>query len=228
MLHKILDDRFWSMIMNKLIAWLKTNKNPGITLLLVMLYFLIYTIILNDLSSYCFFLPLIVFILVVKLAWDPSSQLISSILVFLVFFLCVNIFNSSFKTKSQHDLNLLYNLYQMKRIYSVPATRFIEHKQQTISSINVSTRSDSYNIFFLETNHEHEELTAKELCSVESAIRNNPDAQIHLLTIRADFGQRWKPLSTQFGPNFHLQRFMPFDLFNNTPLIDWYLKGKNS
>ena len=196
--------------------WFKLNKNLLITVCLLFIYFFIFTIVLNDLNMLLYIFPLALFIALIRLTWDHSNQILSSVIFFLTLFLAISIFNSSFRTKNQRELSLLYNRYQMKRIHDAPEMKI----SNLDSHLNVK---NSYNFFFVETNYQRVELSTKELCAIESAAKNNPNAQVHILSIRARMGN-FSFLLHKY-PNLLYQKFMPFKLFNNSPLMDWYLRG---
>ncbi len=192
--------------------WFKINKNILVTLCLMLIYFFVFTIVLNDLNALFYIFPISLLAILAKLTWNVNNQILSSVILFVVLFMTVTMFNCSYRTKTQRDLHLLYNLYQMKRISSVP-----------VMNITYQTPTTRYNMFFIETNYKRAELTTRELCAVESAARNNPNANVYLLSIRASLGS-FSALTDRY-PNLSLQKFMPFDLFNNTPLLNWFNEG---
>jgi lactosylceramide 4-alpha-galactosyltransferase len=190
-----------------------SNKNIFVTVGLILVYFLIFIIVLNDYGYFYLFLPAVIIVIMLKVLWESSHQILSALVVFLTLFIAFTIFTYSYNNKASRDLQFLYNLYQMRRIADAP----------NMSNIKNSNAYHNYNMFFLESNHQRELLSTKQLCSVESAAKNNPRATVYLLTVRAGLPQ--KQLLDKY-PNFKIQKLVAFDLFNQTPLNEWWIRGK--
>jgi hypothetical protein len=103
---------------------------------------------------------------------------------------------------------------------------FIKSNYESLKNDNLKKTSfeERYKIHFIETNERRTELTTKQLCAIESAARNNPNAAviIHSLTARAG------AFSFVFDayPNLVLKELNIIELFTNTPLQKW-LKHSN-
>ena len=194
-----------------------SSKNVYITLCLLFIYYSIFTIILNDYDRLMLILPCLVFLLAIRLAWDSSMQLVSSASAFLAIFITLTIYLNALRTKSRHDLQLLYNLYQMKLITNAPDLSNI----RSFESKNAS----NFNFFFVESNQKRALMSSKQLCSIESAAKNNPQALVYLLTVRASVEPTVESILLNSYPNLRVQKFVAFDLFNRTPLQDWWSRG---
>ena len=80
-----------------------------------------------------------------------------------------------------------------------------------------------YNIFFVETNSTATSFNLRQMCSIESAAKNNPNAQINVLSINAkiqidDLFETYK--------NIKYIKLFPKDIFQDTPLYDWWISNK--
>lgn len=78
-----------------------------------------------------------------------------------------------------------------------------------------------YSIFFFESNYEREELTTKEMCAIESAAKNNPNALVQLHTYSATLGEKAEAL-LKIYENLKVIRFEPEKIFNETHMFEWW------
>jgi hypothetical protein len=88
------------------------------------------------------------------------------------------------------------------------------------SGENIATTVEEFKIFFLETNETQVYLQPRQLCSVESAAKNNPRAQILLKSIKAQI--KHADLFFEAYPNLKHDLFDPIDVFVHTPLEQWW------
>ena len=85
----------------------------------------------------------------------------------------------------------------------------------------VDKQQKSYSMFFVETNSAKIEFTTKQICALESAARNNPNATVHVYSIRPVFNAKILPVLSTYS-NLKLNEFVPDQVFNNTPLSKWW------
>lgn len=101
--------------------------------------------------------------------------------------------------------------------------RYIKYNGKYVDQVN-TRKINRYNIFFLESNYHRQSLTTKELCSIESAAKVNPKAIIKVYTINAKLNNETKKLLKIYS-NIRVIQFKPEIVFNNTPFLQWWLKG---
>ncbi|CAF0862842.1 unnamed protein product [Brachionus calyciflorus] len=103
----------------------------------------------------------------------------------------------------------------------------LKDKYFRLSQITIFEPSESnalnYNIFFTETNTSRELLSLKQMCSIESAALNNPNANVFLYSLRANI---YPELLDKYK-NIRLVFTNPETIYNNTDLFDWWLRKKN-
>ena len=75
-----------------------------------------------------------------------------------------------------------------------------------------------YNMFFFETKIDNKYLTERQLCSIESAAKNNPNAIVNLYSINAKI----HPVFLKKYPNIKIHKLIIEDLLKDTPLEKWY------
>ena len=83
--------------------------------------------------------------------------------------------------------------------------------------------NEKSNIFFVETNTQHEFFTSKQQCAIESAAFHNPNLNVYVYSLNADFENK---KIFDYYTNIFLYKFIPKEIFANTPLWDWWLSGK--
>ena len=81
----------------------------------------------------------------------------------------------------------------------------------------------SYSIFFFESNYMRNELSTKQMCAIESAAKTNPNAlvQVHIYTAKL----KDKEMMLKKYPNLKIIDFAPNKVFNNTPILKWWMSG---
>jgi lactosylceramide 4-alpha-galactosyltransferase len=82
----------------------------------------------------------------------------------------------------------------------------------------------SYNIMFIETNKNNLFITPRQLCAIESAAYRNPNANVILYMLYPKSGNYSFVLDHY--PRLSVQAVTPDELFEDTPLLAWYKKGK--
>ncbi len=105
---------------------------------------------------------------------------------------------------------LLYFLYESVSVRSI----FEKHHFP-------ANTHQTYNIFFIESNSLSMYLTERQLCSIESAAKHNPNGNIIVKSINADLKNN--RLLTDY-PNIKFEIVKIEDSLNNTPLYDWWKK----
>jgi hypothetical protein len=109
-------------------------------------------------------------------------------------------------------------------------TSYIENNSSNFETVNNTSEIEKYlrnndnqfNIIFVETNKNKYNLSLKQLCAVESAALNNPNASIIFFSINAIVNnylrERYKNI---LSINFRIDQ-----VFNDTPFNDWWKKYK--
>jgi lactosylceramide 4-alpha-galactosyltransferase len=111
------------------------------------------------------------------------------------------------------SISVLAVSFQTSRIFFDFDTRF-----------KISTKASSHsNFFFIESDQHRLFLTTKQLCAIESAARNNPNAQVQIYTLRAGMGN-FSFLLDHYS-NLNLIKTTAIDFFRDTPLFEWYLNS---
>ena len=87
------------------------------------------------------------------------------------------------------------------------------------------TTSRSYNVFFLETNNEGTKFGTKQLCSIESATKANPNAQVFVMSVNARFNLNEANLCDKYSNLIQIKLDL-VELFRDTELLDWWSSGK--
>jgi lactosylceramide 4-alpha-galactosyltransferase len=87
----------------------------------------------------------------------------------------------------------------------------------------LKSASNNYNIIFIETNQNNSAISPRQLCAIESAAYRNPSASVVLYTLFPKEGN-YSFLLDHY-PGLSVQAITPDELFNNTPLLDWYKQG---
>jgi hypothetical protein len=83
-----------------------------------------------------------------------------------------------------------------------------------------------YSIFFLETQYAKAEFTTKQMCAIESAARNNPNSFVQIYSFRSVFNTNNNVSLFNTYPNLRIRRLDPDVVFNNTPLMVWWARGR--
>lgn len=92
------------------------------------------------------------------------------------------------------------------------------------SDINIETNHTSkiqdylFNILFVETNENKTNLSLKQLCAIESAALNNPNALINFFSV----GPVVDEYLTKRYKNIQTRKFSVQDVFKDTPMNDWW------
>jgi hypothetical protein len=189
------------------------NRNISITILISFEFLLFSFIILNDYDYFFYTIPVVVLAFILKLTWEHSYQILSSIFLFILVLNITIFVRHASRTKQQRDIQILYNLLQFEEFPTLD--------KQISKNENDSLTFDNneYNIFFIETNPHSKIFTAKQLCSIESAAKNNPKSNVYVLSIRAVENENTTSLRL-FYPNVKFMKLILIDLFKgNAKLI---------
>ncbi len=121
-------------------------------------------------------------------------------ILFITFFVVVMISTHSYYTKTMYEIA---NVSKLR---------------------NKTSFEGEYTIHFVETNKFRSAFTTKQLCAVESAARNNPNAAVIIHSLKAREGE----FSFLFDsyPNLFLNEMNLEELFNQTPLLEWHKRGE--
>ena len=114
-------------------------------------------------------------------------------------------------------------LYKYQFAQSILYYDYDDENNQTEKFIINNETNDSYNIFFLETNHLRETLDVRQLCSIESAAKHNPSANVYVRVLKAKLN-----VSEIFEtyPNIKWSIINLNEEFKETPLEEWWKSGK--
>lgn len=64
------------------------------------------------------------------------------------------------------------------------------------------------------------------MCAIESAAKNNRNFRVQVLSIRSQLVDRQLQSLVDVYPNIVLMKFMPIELFRDTPLAAWWQSGR--
>ena len=83
--------------------------------------------------------------------------------------------------------------------------------------------TNGYNMFFIETNSNRKHFTLRQLCSIESAAKNNPKASIQIYSMSAKID----PIYSKKYSNIQLNKLTIDDFLKDTIIENWYKKNKH-
>ncbi len=94
-----------------------------------------------------------------------------------------------------------------------------------IGDIDVSAQiaHSRYSIFFIESNYNGTFFSDRQLCSIESAAKHNPDAAVHIKTLKTVISNDRQYLLAKY-PNIKIEIVKFEELINKTPLAEWWKK----
>lgn len=137
------------------------------SILLVIIYITMSFIVMNDLKSVYFTIPVVLFICVLFLIWNsyPTNRVASTL--FIVF---ITVFLYS---------NFLYNTTATLHDFFLNASHFsLDYLKKNCQISKITNASDKYNIFFVETNFDSKFIRRRQLCAIESAAAHYPRANV--------------------------------------------------
>ena len=178
------------------------------SILLVIIYITMSFIVMNDLKSVYFTIPVVLFICVLFLIWNsyPTNRVASTL--FIVF---ITVFLYS---------NFLYNTTATLHDFFLNASHFsLDYLKKNCQISKITNASDKYNIFFVETNFDSKFIRRRQLCAIESAAAHNPRANVYILSINAQL--RDQKLLNEYN-NIKWMQLKPEEIFTNTPLWQWW------
>ena len=79
-----------------------------------------------------------------------------------------------------------------------------------------------YNIFFFETNSQNKYFYLRQLCAIESAAKNNPNARIYVYSLTAQMNQ----IFLDKYPNVLPKKLDIDEFVNGTIIANWYFNNK--
>ena len=163
---------------------------------------------MNDLKSYYFTIPVVLFICVVFLIWNsyPTNRVASTLLIV---FITVFLYS-----------NFLYNTTTTLHEFFLNASHFsLDYLKQNCQINKINKESDKYNIFFVETNFDSKFIRPRQLCAIESAAAHNPRANVYIMSINARL--RDEKLLIEYK-NIKWLQLKPDEVFSDTPLWQWW------
>lgn len=186
-------------------------KHILISLLLIVTYLGISFIIIKDLHIAFFLIPACLLIILLNLVWEiySTNKVISCIFIAFIILL----FYGNFLTNK--DENLMRNM--------VTIFDFKQNNFRPLDKIKNSSLNGQFNIFFVETSMENEYFSPKQLCAIESAAFHNPNSNVIVYSLKAEvkdanFLSKYK--------NLYWRKFVPKEIFEDTPLMNWWLSGQ--
>jgi lactosylceramide 4-alpha-galactosyltransferase len=99
---------------------------------------------------------------------------------------------------------------------------FIKLFGKTLHGRRKTTETEN-NIYFIESNHERDYFDNRQLCSIESAAKHNPDALVIVKSVKATIQN--KNIFEQY-PNIKYESLNSTEAFMDTPLYDWWYHNK--
>ena len=180
-------------------------------------------IITYDLNQAFLIIPIAFVLIFIYSIWDSSCLIRTfSSVVFLWVLFWIFVQNLTRPIRSG-NLEFIYNFYQVKSFSNFKNDFLTNSNNVVIDELPQIRNESEYNIFFVETNHEREYLSSKQLCAIESAALNNPNAYVYIVSIRSEFNKTY--LQDTYK-NIILIKLMPYVLFKDTPLADWWNQRK--
>ncbi len=182
------------------------NRNILLSISISFEFLLFSYIILNDFDYVFYVIPIGFLGFILKLAWEHSYQILSSILIFIIVLIVTIFIKHSIRTKQQREIQILYNILQFEEFPTLD--RQISRNNDTSNPLD----NNEYNIYFIETNPYSKIFTTKQLCSIESAAKNNPKSNVYVLSIRAVENENMTSLRLIY-PNVKYVKLILVDLF---------------
>ena len=182
------------------------NRNILLSISISFEFLLFSYIILNDFDYVFYVIPIGFLVFILKLAWEHSYQILSSILIFIIVLIVTIFIKHSIRTKQQREIQILYNILQFEEFPTLD--RQISRNNDTSNPLD----NNEYNIYFIETNPYSKIFTTKQLCSIESAAKNNPKSNVYVLSIRAVENENMTSLRLIY-PNVKYVKLILVDLF---------------
>ncbi|RNA42330.1 lactosylceramide 4-alpha-galactosyltransferase-like [Brachionus plicatilis] len=168
----------------------------------------------NSSSSYVKCLSLILVYTLIQKVLIPNPQLASIFLA--IFFLYATnriIWNPEKIIKSTF---ILFSMLFIIIVNNFPTKNNFE---RDILPSKLVVNKEKFNIFLLETDKSRKFLDYKQMCSIESAAFNNPKADVHTVSLGAKLDSN---LLKKY-PNIKFTVADESEVFNNTPLMAWWL-----
>lgn len=200
------------------------DKNILISFNIAFSFIAFQLVILYDLNQVFLLVPLALVITFIYAIWDTHSLKKSFVFVLILVLLFWTFIQNLSKSIRAENLEIIYNFYQVKCFKNFKNGFQTDLSQTDKSNLpKIRNESENYNIFFIETNHEREFLSSKQLCAIESAALNNPNAYVYVVSIRAELNQTY--LQDTYK-NIILIKLVPYDLFQDTPLSKWWAQRR--
>ena len=105
-----------------------------------------------------------------------------------------------------------------RKISTLKVDETIFDKNETWVFFQNLYSESKYNMFFFETKMDKKYLTERQLCSIESAAKNNPNAVINLYSSDAQI----HPSFLKQYPNIKVHKLVAEHILKDTPLEKWY------
>ena len=155
---------------------------------------------------------------ILKLIWDQSGRLVTTLIFFIIVAMFMVIIASLKNLHQRKDLELIYNLFQLQGFKN----NRIHSNETNNKTFNGELNNISNIIFFIETNENREVFSTKQLCAIESAAAHNPKYQVIVYSIRSEFDDS---AFLYTFPNVKLVKLILLELFDDTPLFEWWISG---
>ena len=192
--------------MNEAISLSNTSdlkKKLSKSILICGLFYIYTNIFLFNVFITLFALSALILYYISLIVWDRTNKALSCIIIAVYGTIISLIFVDLVHNKYYNDLRIVYEPPYSKIIYS---------------NASFQDFSDPFNIILIETNLNRRLTDFKQNCAIESAARNNPNANVMVFTLSADMDSR---LINEYR-NINLVKKPVEDLFNGTPLFDWW------
>jgi hypothetical protein len=188
------------MLKHDLINFVQGKAKILFILILLELIFIVLQTSKNFDFLIIFLIILVIFILFcIKILIDRELFLFANIIFALLSIITIVIAIDMIKSNIDHNYKTSYE-----------SLTYENHDK--LDNVSISSNLNKYNIFFVETNPETKIFTTKQLCAIESAAKNNPNANIYVLSIKALLNEQMNGLKLIY-PNIKFIKFLPTELF---------------
>jgi hypothetical protein len=204
---------------NNLRVFLASNKKQLILIYTFAICLITAFLNLNDFKKAFFVVPFVLTIILLRNAWDDRNQILSSIFVATIVLAIVTFYSSTQRRVIQKQLEIYYNSNEFKN-------RISESAKKENWPHNLTRPASLFNIYFIDADYERAEFSTKQLCSIESAAKNNHNARVNVFSLKsAVIDESLRDWLNKYE-NIVWLDFIPLEIFNNTPLLDWWTSGE--
>lgn len=133
-----------------------------------------------------------------------------SVSLIILVILVLSVYRFKFKQESQKTLQIRLKHHSPSLLNNEPR----KYKERT-----------NFEIFFIESNMKRSEIDTKQMCAIESAAKNNPNALIKIFTLKSQLNKNSTFLLKKYD-NIQFVDFNPEEFLNETNLLEFWNKGE--